>query len=107
MTQRLNEVLDNARSFEDKLDSLNLVIHSSTMDAGGLEQAIGKSFSVLEQVGESFPSTPDNETIAKELFQIKNGLEKYSPSTISSIQPMNDPRKIKAMVSCCISLTFS
>lgn len=98
MKQRLHEVLDNARSFEDKLDSLSLVIHEATMSAGGVEEAFQKSFSVLEQLGESFPTSPDNETIVREIIDSKRQLEQYLPSTLSSIPPLSDPQKSKAMV---------
>ena len=51
MIHRLHEVLDNARSFEVKLDSLDLMIHEAKMNSGGLEQAFEKYFSVLGQLG--------------------------------------------------------
>ena len=97
MTERLNKVLNNARSFEDKLDSLNLVIHAETMDAGNVSKAFDKNFSVLRQLGETFPAELDNETIAKEVVETKALLEQYQPSTVSSIQPMSNPVKVAAM----------
>lgn len=98
MKHRLHEVLDNARNFEDKLDSLNLVIHEATMNCGDSEQAFEKCFSVLKQLGESFPTSPDNKTIVSELIATKRRLEQYLPSTLSSIPPMIDLHKSKAMV---------
>lgn len=104
MTRRLHEVLDNARSFEDKLDTMILMIHSLTMD--DVEKAFEKSFWVLEQLGESFATSPNNETIARELYDAKNQLEQYSPATIPNIQPMCNPQKINAMVRYFASLYF-
>jgi len=103
MKERLDEVLENARCFEDKLDTLNLMIHSSTIMASGVGQAFEQSFSVLEQLGESFPTSPDNKTIANELFNAKNQLEQYRPSAVSKLQPINNLQKAKAMVRSYLS----
>jgi predicted ATPase len=98
MMERLNEVLNNARTFEDKLDSLNLQIQAMTMDANSVTKVFEKNFSVLGQLGESFPSSPpDNGTIVQELLDAKTQLEKYDPSTITGLQAMTDPHKISAM----------
>ena len=69
------------------------------MDGGCEAKAFEMSVSVLEQLGESFPTSPDNDTIVRELSDAKNQLEQYLPSTISNdIQPMNDPQKMRVMV---------
>lgn len=98
MTQRINDVLNHARCFDDKIDTINLLIHSLSMDAKSVDDAFKKTFWVLEQFGETFPTNPDNETIARELVEAKNQLEQYLPSTLSSIPQMEDPEKLKAMV---------
>lgn len=97
--KRLNEVLDNASSFADKVESLTLMIQSLTMD-GELALAFEKSLVVLEQLGETFPkSPPANDVIVRELRAAKDQLEAYEPSTISnSIPQMTDPQKMCAMV---------
>ena len=102
MTERLNDVLDNARNFHDKLDSLYVLIQSLSLDSFSVSRAFEQSFMVLEQLGECFPSTPENGTIGRELIDVKNRLEQHSPTSVSDIQPMENQQKIKAMVSATL-----
>jgi len=97
MMARINEVLNNARNFNDKLDSLNVLIQSLSLDANSVSSAFNQSLMVLEHLGESFPSTAENEFIGRELIDVKNKLEKYVPSSISKIPPMKNENKIKAI----------
>lgn len=107
MMKHLNEVLNNARNFDDKLDSLNVMIQSLSLDAKSVSKAFEQSFLVLAELGESFPTTPENKTIVKELLDVKTMLEQYAPSSISNIQPMHDPQKVKAMVNVFSTFLFS
>ena len=98
MMERLNEVFNNARNLDDKLDSLSVLIQQLSLDASNVSKASEKSFEVLEQLGESFPANPEPQTIAQELMEVKSMLEDYAPSSLSNIRPIEDPQKINAMV---------
>ncbi|KAL7548735.1 hypothetical protein ACHAWF_012024, partial [Thalassiosira exigua] len=97
MMKRINEVLDNARTFDDKLESYHVMIQSLALDASNVSKASEQSFIVLRQLGECFPAIPDKDTILKELLDVKTLLEQYVPSSLSKIPPMDNVQKINAM----------
>ena len=100
MMMRLNAVFNNAVCFDDQLDSLNVLLQSMSLDANNLSNAFEKSCWVLEQLGESFPSTIDNDSIVSDLLEVKHLLERQVQvsGALSNLPPMVDPQKIKAMV---------
>lgn len=104
MMARLNEVLDNARNFHDKLDSLNVLIQSLSLNAKSVSNAFEQTLEVLRQLGESFPPTLEAEAIGRELMDIKNKLEQHVPASISNIRPMENPEKMRAMVNTMFAL---
>lgn len=110
MTDRVNEVLNNARSFEDKLDSMYVLIHSYQLDANHVSKASEQCFHVLGHLDEHFPEALDPSAISKELLEVKGLLEQYVPSSLSTLHQMENEQKIKAMVNltlCCIFLKYS
>ena len=97
MMKRVNEVIDNATSFDDKLDTYNVLIQS-LLSSKSVSSAFEQSFLVLEQLGESFPTIPEDEMIGRDLIEVKSLLGQHTPSSISNLKPMDHPQKVNAMV---------
>ena len=109
MRARLDAVFRNAVCFDDQLESLNVLIQSMSLDANNLSNAFEKSCWVLEQLGESFPSTTDDASIVRDLLEVKHLLERQVQvsGALSNLPPMVNPQKIQAMVSAGVRQRWS
>ncbi|KAL7471269.1 hypothetical protein ACHAXS_011577 [Conticribra weissflogii] len=98
MKMKIDEVLKHAISFDDKIDSLYVLMNSLGMN-GFSDESIERGFHVLRYLGELFPQSPDYHLIINELNDAKRFLwERLSNTTLSDIPKMEDPQKIRAMV---------
>mmetsp|Transcript_45488 Transcript_45488/g.95504 ORF Transcript_45488/g.95504 Transcript_45488/m.95504 type:complete len:1040 (-) Transcript_45488:73-3192(-) len=109
MEERLNEVFDNARVFEDKLDSMSVLIQFLTT-CGKADKALEHSVSVLQYLGEPL-SLSDSFDLKRELLESCNFAQQLSSMSFEMMPKMKDPMKIKAMVSlsslaCLLLLCF-
>jgi predicted ATPase len=97
MSERINEVCHKARVFEDKLEVLDVLIHSLGMDGASATKSIGHGLSVLKQIGEVFPSPIQNEYIVEELSEWKARLLDTLPTNTEDMSIMGHPLKVQAM----------
>ncbi|KAL7539994.1 hypothetical protein ACHAXR_009783 [Thalassiosira sp. AJA248-18] len=97
MTNRINEVIGNAKCFEDKLDSMNVLIRSLTIDGTSIEKAFEHCFAVLEYLGEQFPKDLDGECIRSELVDTNAKLQQLLPESLYKLPIMEDVQKKEAM----------
>jgi hypothetical protein len=111
MTKSIDEVFNNANCFDDKLRAAEIKLDYQGMSGTSSFEAIafgydGKgifsiviilrlevllissvtpSHTVLKQLGESFPSAPENEVIVQELLDTKRRLSGLSESSLKSL----------------------
>lgn len=98
MKMKIDEVLKRARSFDDKIDSLFVLMNSLGMN-GFSDESIERGFHVLRHLGEEFPPSPDYYLIINELNEVKRFLwERLLKTNPSDIPKMENPQKIQAMV---------
>ena len=95
MKNGLDEVMNNARCFEDKIDSMSVLIHWQVMTGVSNEMSLANILQVLAHLGETFPDAIDDCAVAEELDAVKQLL----PATLNDLPAMKDTRLIKAMVS--------
>lgn len=86
------------RCFEDKLDSMNVLIYSLGMTGADVTKSFGQCFVVLQHLGVSFPSAVDDQCIGGELIEIRKCLTQVLPASVSDFQIMEDSQKVNAMV---------
>jgi histidine kinase len=87
----IQEVLDNARSHEDKLRSLTLSMYSFGC-RHQLAKAISIGRSILRSIGFALPSSTTLPTIFYELFKTKRRLHNLSNQDILSLPLMRDSK---------------
>ena len=97
MMKSLDEVFDNANCFEDKLRAAHVKSGSLRMSGNGLSDAFEHGFKVLEQLGETFPSTPENGVIVQELLGMKQRLAGLSTSDLTGLPAIMNVQKKEAM----------
>ncbi len=123
MAESIDAVFNNAKCFDDKLRAaeIQLDYQGMTGTTGFEPNALGfdgkSSFSlyqhpqrttmllnisqlsttVLEQLGECFPSSLENEIIVQELLDTKQRLRGLSESSLESLPIMSDSKKIQTM----------
>lgn len=107
MSDRINEVCHKAKVFEDKLEVLDVLIHSLGMDGASASKSIEHCSCVLEQLGEVFPSPIQNEYIVEELSKRKTRLLDILPTNTEAMSVMVHPLKVQSMRFLYLLLYFS
>lgn len=97
MLKSIDEVFNNAKSFEDRLRAAEIKLDYQGMTGTNGFEANALGFDVLEQLGESFPPSPENEVIVQELLDTKQRLSGLSESSLESMPIMSDSKKIQTM----------
>lgn len=97
MKNHVDQVLEHARCFEDKLDSMRVLISYYQLDANSVAKSFEQCFFVLEQLGETFPKVPERDIIGTKLLEVKTLLDQYVPSSLCKIPSMVNQQKIHAM----------
>lgn len=92
----IDEVYNNATCFEDKLGTAH-VKSGFLRQTGRIQDAFVHGFQVLEQLGESFPSTPEVGVIVQELLGMKQRLAGLSTSDLTDLDVMKNVQKKNAM----------
>ena len=92
------QVFDHAQRYEDKLDSMSVFIQSLII-AGKFEEALDNVVKILSYLGEPISMNLDKIAIHRELLDIQDCVERISLSSWDTMPAMEDPLKIKAMVS--------
>ena len=98
MKKRLDAVMSYAQCYDDKLDSMAVLINSLHMDGKSHDIVVDYAFEALEHLGETFPDKFDGSVIEKELLTVRYLL----PSNLNSLPPMVDANKRRAMVSLSV-----
>ncbi|KAL7552211.1 hypothetical protein ACHAWF_018095 [Thalassiosira exigua] len=94
MKQHINEVLNNSRCYEDRLESMMVLIESLIMSACG-EEALTHSLEVLNYLGEPISNNFDNDSVKDELAETHKCVQQML--SLENLPPMKDPQKIRAM----------
>ena len=98
MMTRLEEVFNNANSFQDTLRAAHVKLNYLRMTGNCLSEAFVYGFQILEQLGETFPATPANETIAQEVLATKQLVTgSLNESKLKSLPELTDSTKKEAM----------
>ena len=92
----IDEVNNNATCFEDKLRTAH-VKSAFLRQTGRIQDAFVHGFQVLEQLGESFPPTPEVGLIVQELLGMKQRLAGLSMSDLTDLDKMKNVQKENAM----------
>jgi predicted ATPase len=99
-TQALNvlsdEVLQNARTFEDKLTT-HYVIMSSLFRANKVSEAVEKGLAIVSQLGEGIPINPSNDLLRKRLQQTQLQMIGVSEEDFLNYSIMTDFKRMMAM----------
>ena len=96
MMKSIDEVNNNATCFEDKLRTAH-VKSAFLRLSGRIQDAFVHGFQVLEQLGESFPPTPEVGLIVQELLGMKQRLAGLSMSDLTGLDVMSNVQKQNAM----------
>lgn len=96
MTTFLNEILDNARTLEDKMNGLYVLVQSHAK-SGKFKETIEMTFSILEDLGETFPRAPTPAVVRNALLLGKELLSNYSTSDVVNAPSIKDFRKLWAV----------
>ena len=92
------QVFNHAQRYEDKLDSMSVLIQSLTI-AGKFQEALDNALNILSYLGEPLSMNLDKVAIHRELLDIQDCMQRISMSSWDTMLAMKDPLKIKAMVS--------
>lgn len=120
-------MLSKAKCFEDKLDTMNVLIKSLSVNGTSINEACDHcvsswdfaslfdiivffidnfflcmnaiQFAVLESLGESFPKDLDNDSVKQELVHTNSKLQQLLPESLENLPMMEDKQKKDAMVS--------
>jgi predicted ATPase len=90
------EVLQNARTYEDKLTT-HYVIMSSLVRAGKVPEAVENGLAVVSQLGESIPMNPPPEVLYHNIQQTQSLIQGISQDDILKYPIMTDYRKLMTM----------
>jgi predicted ATPase len=91
-----DEVLQNARTFEDKL-ATHYVIMLSLFRAGKFSEAVEKGFAVVSQLGEGIPSNPSNDLLRKRIQQTQLQMIGVSGEDFLNYPVMTDFKRLMAI----------
>jgi predicted ATPase len=87
------EVLQNARTFEDKLTT-HYVIMSSLVCTGKVPEAIGKGLAIVSQLGESIPSNPSDDLLNQRIQQTQLQMRGLSEEDFLNYPIMTDFKRL-------------
>ena len=103
MYKTLDTVIKNARSFEDRLRPYyTLLLKLGT--AGKLNEAISFGLEILDELGESFPASIDDDVLMDDLRTTRIVLDEYTEDSLLRIEKMTDERKVAAMQFLCANM---
>ena len=98
MTKSLDEVFNNAKVFEDTLRAAMVKLASLRSTGNRLSEAFAYGFQTLEQLGETFPATPENGIVVQELLATKQLVTgSMNESKLKNLPEMKDVTKKEAM----------
>ncbi|KAL3936581.1 MAG: hypothetical protein SGBAC_008134 [Bacillariaceae sp.] len=89
-------VAQNARSYNDRLQTLMLQIYTYGTRMR-LKESIELGLDVLQQLGEPIPRNPGTPQILLELFKVKRILKRRSDASIVGLPDITDQTKLSAM----------
>eukprot|EP00970_Alexandrium_tamarense_P019478 scaffold14104_cov200-Alexandrium_tamarense.AAC.3 len=101
----LKEINDNAKCLEDKLSSCVVEV-KSLASLGKVEESVERTFTLLSELGEIFPSDVTPAMICEELKSTKTILNGYSKEDILDAPKLTDKRKAMAMKLLSVVSTF-
>jgi predicted ATPase len=91
-----DQVLENARGFEDKLNTYSTII-SSLACASKMSEALEKGHKILSQLGEDIPIKPSDEALDQYIQQTQSLIRGISENDILNFRPMTDRKKLVSM----------
>ena len=98
MTKSLEEVFNNAKAFEDTLRAAMVKLASLRSTGNRLSEAFAYGFQILEQLGETFPATPDQNIVVQELLATKQLVTgSLNESKLRNLPEMTDVQKKEAI----------
>eukprot|EP00804_Cyclotella_cryptica_P014201 CCRYP_005628-RA/>CCRYP_005628-RA protein AED:0.02 eAED:0.02 QI:105/1/1/1/1/1/2/1150/1171 len=89
-------VMQNARSFEDKLNTYFTLI-SSLAYASKISEALEKGYDILSRLGEHIPSNPSNEDLDQHIRKTQSLIRGITENDILNYSHMTDTNKLDAM----------
>jgi predicted ATPase len=90
------QVLSRGRSLQDKLGAYHALIKAK-ISQGDANEPVQIGLSVLDQLGESFPTNIDQALIGKELMETKHLLESSSMEKVLKTDTMTDADRVATM----------
>ena len=90
------QVVSRGRSLQDKLGAYHALMKAKISE-GGIDEPVNIGLSVLEQLGESFPTNVDQAEIGKELMSTKHLLETSSVEKVLDTDAMTDADWVATM----------
>ncbi len=106
MSEHIHEVCNKGRVFEDKLEVMDVLIHSLGMDGFSASRSIEHCTSVLMHLGEVFQSPIENDYIVKELSETNKCLIDL-PTNTDEMPTNGHPLKVQAMNFLLLLFYFS
>jgi len=92
MIEFLQEILQNARSFDDKLKGLFVLVQKLT-SLGKLKESMNKVFFILDELGESFPESEVTEAVIHDTMMLtKSSLDGVSKEDLIAAPRLNNKR---------------
>eukprot|EP00804_Cyclotella_cryptica_P027949 CCRYP_003834-RA/>CCRYP_003834-RA protein AED:0.03 eAED:0.03 QI:51/1/1/1/0.66/0.5/4/541/1215 len=91
-----SEVMDNARCFEDELNT-HFIIMSSLSYASKIPEALEKGNRILSRLGEDIPINPSQDALDEQIQQTQSLIRGISESDILNYKLMTDNIKLEAM----------
>jgi len=92
----ISELLENAQCLEHKLKAYYVMVKNLT-SSGDFKQALKKTFDVLIELGETFPTEITPEIIQEELSNTKSLLNNFTKESILSSPKLMDEKKLWAI----------
>ena len=108
------QVLSRGKSLQDKFGAYHALMKAK-ISQGDAEEPVKIGLSILEQLGESFPSNVDQDEIGKELMSTKYLLETSSMEEVLDTDAMTDADRVATMrflllvsnlCCCCCALKY-
>ncbi|KAL7480275.1 hypothetical protein ACHAW6_005968 [Cyclotella cf. meneghiniana] len=90
------EVMENARCFEDKLNT-HFIIISSLSYASKISEALEKGHVILSRLGEDIPINPSQNALDEEIQLTQSLIRGVSESDMFNYRLMTDKNKLEAM----------
>ncbi len=92
----ISELLENAQCLEHKLKAYYVMVKNLT-SSGETKQALKKTFEVLIELGETFPTEITPEIVQQELSNTKSLLNNLTEKSILSSPKLTDEKKLWAI----------